>query len=71
MTIEEFLKAYTDSLIQALIDGDIGLSYITIECGYCPLRELCEKEAELYPDKVQTCVEFFQEKLTDSKVFRK
>jgi hypothetical protein len=71
MTTAEFLAKYADNLMEGLIDGSIGLNYITIECGFCPLRELCEKDAELCPDKIQTCAEFFQEKLSDAKVFRK
>lgn len=71
MTTAEFLAKYADNLMKGLIDGSIGLNYITIECSFCPLRELCEKDSELCPDKIQTCAEFFQEKLTDAKVFRK
>lgn len=71
MTTEQFLRAYADNLLQGLIDGNISLSYITIECSYCPPRELCEKDSELCPDKIQTCAEFFQEKLSDAKVFRR
>ena len=71
MTTEEFLKAYTDNLMQALTDGKISLSYIAIECSYCPLRDQCEKDCELHLDKVQTCADFFQEKLSDAKAFKR
>lgn len=71
MTTSEFLAKYADNLLQGLIDGTIGLNYLTIECSYCPLREQCEKDSEECPDKIQTCAEFFQEKLSDAKVFRK
>lgn len=71
MTTSEFLAKYADNLLQGLIDGAIGLNYLTIECSYCPLREQCEKDSEECPDKIQTCAEFFQEKLSDAKVFRK
>lgn len=71
MTTSEFLAKYADNLLQGLIDGAIGLNYITIECSFCPLREQCQKDSEECPDKIQTCAEFFQEKLSDAKVFRK
>lgn len=71
MTTEQFLQNYADNLLKALIDGKIAYSYLTIECQFCPLRELCEADAEKYPNKIETCEEFFQKSLADGMVFRR
>lgn len=70
MTTEQFLQAYADNLLKGLIDGNISYKYLTIECGFCPLRELCEKSSEESPDP-STCEEFFQENLADGFAFRR
>lgn len=70
MTTEQFLQAYADNLLQGLIDGNISYRYLTIECDFCPLRKLCEKESESCPDKIETCEEFFQKNLADGSAFR-
>ena len=71
MTTEQFLQTYADNLLKGLIDGSISYSYLTIECSFCPLRELCEKDSETFPDKIETCEEFFQKKLADGSAFRR
>lgn len=69
MTTEQFLQAYADNLLKALIDGKISLSYLTIECQFCPLRAECEKASEENPVPT-TCEEFFQRKLAGAEDFR-
>jgi hypothetical protein len=71
MTTEQFLYIYADNLLQALIDGKIGYKYLTIECDFCPLRELCLKDSEENPALIDTCASFFWKSLSDGKVFRK
>ena len=71
MTTEQFLQNYADNLLKALIDEKISFSYLTIECEFCPLRELCEKDSETFPDKIETCEEFFQKNLADGSAFRR
>ena len=71
MTTEQFLQNYADNLLKALIDGKISFSYLTIECEFCPLRELCKKDSETFPDKIETCEEFFQKNLADGSAFRR
>ena len=71
MTTEQFLQNYADNLLKALIDGKISFSYLTIECEFCPLRELCKKDSETFPDKIETCEEFFQKNLADGSTFRR
>lgn len=66
MTTEQFLQAYANNLLKGLIDGNISYEYLTIECSFCPLRELCEKS--LGPS---TCEEFFQKNLADGPAFRR
>lgn len=70
MTTEQFLQTYVANLLQGLIDGNISYRYLTIECDFCPLRKLCEKESENCPDKIETCEEFFQKNLADGSAFR-
>ncbi len=70
MTTKQFLQAYADNLLKGLIDGKISYSYLTIECSFCPLRELCEKDSEENPGPC-TCEEFFQKNLVDGMTFRK
>lgn len=70
MTTEQFLQAYADNLLKGLIDGNISYSYLTIECGFCPLRELCEEDSKENPGP-STCEEFFQKFLADGMTFRK
>lgn len=70
MTTEQFLQAYADNLLKGLIDGNISYSYLTIECSFCPLRELCEKDSEENPCP-STCEEFFQKNLADGSAFRR
>ena len=69
MTTEQFLQAYADNLLKALIDGKISLNYLTIECQFCPLRAECEKDSEENPVPT-TCEEFFQRKLAGAEDFR-
>lgn len=69
MTTEQFLQAYANNLLRGLVDGKISYSYLTIECSFCPLRELCEKEFEKNPGP-STCEEFFQKFLADGMAFR-
>ena len=71
MTTEQFLQNYADNLLKALIDEKISFSYLTIECEFCPLHELCEKDSETFPDKIETCEEFFQKNLADGSAFRR
>ena len=71
MTTEQFLQTYADNLLKGLIDGSISYSYLTIECSFCPLRELCEKDSETFPDKIETCEDFFQKNLADGSAFRR
>ena len=70
MTTEQFLQTYVANLLQGLIDGNISYRYLTIECDFCPLRKLCEKESESCPDKIETCEEFFQKNLANGSAFR-
>ena len=70
MTTEQFLQTYVANLLQGLADGNISYRYLTIECDFCPLRKLCEKESESCPDKIETCEEFFQKNLADGSAFR-
>ena len=70
MTTEQFLQTYVANLLQGLADGNISYRYLTIECDFCPLRKLCEKDSESCPDKIETCEEFFQKNLADGSVFR-
>lgn len=69
MTTEQFLHIYADNLLQALIDGKIGYNYLTIECSFCPLRELCQKDNEENPNPNDTCAKFFKRILSDGKAF--
>lgn len=71
MTTEQFLRIYADNLLQALVDGKIGYGYLTIECDFCPLRELCKKDSEENPNPDDTCARFFKRTLSDGKVFNK
>ena len=71
MTTEQFLQTYADNLLKALIDGKIGFSYLTIECEFCPLQAECKKDSENFPDKIETCEEFFQKNLADGSAFRR
>ena len=68
MTTEQFLQIYAANLLQGLTDGNISYSYLTIECSFCPLRELCEKSLEESPGP-STCEEFFQKNLADDSAF--
>lgn len=70
MTTEQFLQTYADNLLKGLIDGSISYKYLTIECNFCPLRELCEKDSEENPGP-STCEEFFQKNLADGSAFRR
>lgn len=70
MTTEQFLRIYTNNLLEALAEGRIGFSYLTIECSFCPLRTECEKDSEENPGP-STCEEFFQKFLADGMAFRK
>ena len=70
MTMEQFLQIYTDNLLKALIEGKIGISYLTIECEFCPLRSECEKDFEKNPGP-STCEEFYQKFLADGMTFRR
>jgi len=70
MTTEQFLQAYANNLLKGLIDGSISYEYLTIECSFCPLRELCEKSFEESPGP-STCEEFFQKNLADGSAFRR
>lgn len=70
MTMEQFLRIYTDNLLKALTEGKIGISYLTIECEFCPLRSECEKEFEKNPGP-STCEEFYQKFLADGMTFRR
>ena len=71
MTTEQFLQTYVANLLQGLADGNISYRYLTIECDFCPLRKLCEKDSESCPDKIETCEEFFQKNLADGSSFRR
>lgn len=70
MTVEQFLQIYTDNLLEALTEGKIGLSYLTIECEFCPLRSECEKDFEKNPGP-STCEDFYQKFLADGMAFRR
>lgn len=71
ITTEQFLQTYADNLLKGLIEGAISFKYLSIDCQFCPLLEQCEKEAESCPDKIETCEEFYQRKLSDGLAFRK
>lgn len=70
MTTEQFLQTYTNSLLKALVEGEISYKYLTIECQFCPLRAECEKDSEENPDP-STCEEFYQKTLKDGMNFRR
>ena len=70
MTMEQFLRIYTDNLLKALAEGKIGISYLTIECKFCPLKAECEKDFEKNPGP-STCEEFYQKFLADGMTFRR
>lgn len=70
MTTEQFLRAYADNLLKALIEGKITYNYLTIECQFCPLLAECEKDSEENPGP-STCEEFFQKNLKDGMTFRR
>jgi hypothetical protein len=70
MTMEQFLQNYTDNLLKALAEGKIGISYLTIECEFCPLRSKCEEDFEKNPGP-STCEEFYQKNLADGMTFRR
>ena len=65
MNTETFLKTYAENLLRAMREGRISFSYLTIECDFCPLRELCEKEYAEGSDKFLSCTELFRLKLSD------
>lgn len=69
MTTEQFLQNYADNLLKALTEGKISLSYLTIECPFCPLQAECKKDCKENPVPT-TCEEFFQRKLAGAEDFR-
>ena len=70
MTTKNFLHAYVENLLQGLIDEEISLSYLTIECNFCPLRVQCDKDYEENPTEAMTCVDYFRKNLSDGSAFR-
>ena len=55
--MEEFLKEYTENMIDAIKDGKVYLKDIMLDCAFCPLSKKCHADAQNGEDETP-CAEY-------------
>lgn len=55
--MEEFLREYTENMIDAIKDGEAYLKDIVLTCDFCPLANKCRADAESGEDETP-CAEY-------------
>ena len=55
--MEEFLREYTENMIDAIKDGKAYLKDIVLTCDFCPLSKKCRADAQSGEDDTP-CAEY-------------
>ena len=55
--MEEFLREYTENMIDAIKDGKAYLKDIVLTCDFCPLSKKCSADAQNGEDETP-CAEY-------------
>lgn len=55
--MEEFLREYTENMIDAIKDGKVYLKDIVLICDICPLAKKCRADAQNGEDETP-CAEY-------------
>ena len=55
--MEEFLREYTENMIDAIKDGKVYLKDIMLDCDFCPLAKKCRADAQSGEDDTP-CAEY-------------
>lgn len=55
--MEEFLREYTENMIDAIKDGKAYLKDIMLTCDFCPLAKKCHADAQNGEDETP-CAEY-------------
>ena len=55
--MEEFLREYTENMIDAIKDGKVYLEDIMLDCDFCPLAKKCRADAQNGEDETP-CAEY-------------
>lgn len=66
MNLNEFLTAYTQTMMEKMVEHSYGIDAMGVQCAACPLREQCHSSEE----DSMGCAEFILSKLTDGNRYR-
>ena len=61
--MEEFLREYTENMINAIKEGELSFKSIMLVCDLCPLSNKCHAEAESGEDDTP-CVKYIMNHYT-------